>query len=107
MVHLSINKLYCTSQLVCQPMSIDLVGSRSFEASFSKSESEDIDNPILNNVQGVLHRQNSSHVLEADNRDRDIFRTPVVFEVTIQKYSKLVRLCSTVGVFLHMLLCIF
>ncbi|KAG0604647.1 hypothetical protein M758_10G186100 [Ceratodon purpureus] len=81
------------------PLSIDLVGSRSFEASFSENESGDGYNPSGNNTPGNISRQNSFQKLEADNRDKgDVFRTPVVFEVTIQRYSKLVRLCSTVSV---------
>jgi hypothetical protein len=83
------------------PLSIDLVGSRSFEASFSENETGDCYNPSGNNIPGNISRQNSFQKLEADNRDKgDVFRTPVVFEVTIQRYSKLVRLCSTVSHFL-------
>lgn len=80
------------------PLSIDLVGSRSFEASFSENESADGYNPSLNSTLGNLSRQNSFQKLEMDNRDKsDVFRTSVVFEVTVQRYSKLVRLCSTVS----------
>lgn len=80
------------------PLSIDLVGSRSFEASFSENESGDGYNSSVNTTSGNLSRQNSSQKLEMDNRDKgDVFRTPVVFEVTVQRYSKLVRLCSTVS----------
>uniref|UniRef100_A0A7I4B673 Uncharacterized protein n=1 Tax=Physcomitrium patens TaxID=3218 RepID=A0A7I4B673_PHYPA len=81
------------------PLSIDLVGSRSFEASFSENEFRDGYNSNVNSNTGNLPRQSSFQKLEVDNRDKsDVFRTPVVFEVTIQRYSKLVRLCSTVAV---------
>lgn len=81
------------------PMSIDLVGSRSFEASFSESEIENGDIRGAVNGQGISPRKNSSLILETDIRERgNVFRSPVVFEVTIQRYSKLVRLCSTVGI---------
>ena len=82
------------------PLSIDLVGSRSFEACFSETESGDVYNPSVNDTPGNISRQNSFQKVEADNRDKGIvFRTPVVFEVHIQRYSKLVRLCSTVSHF--------
>lgn len=82
------------------PLSIDLVGSRSFEASFSENESVDgYNSSVVNNLGNIL-RQNSLQK-PADCRDKgDVFRTPVVFEVTIQRYSKLVRLCSTVSHYL-------
>jgi hypothetical protein len=82
------------------PLSIDLVGSRSFEASFSENESGDGYNSSVNSTPGNLSWQSSFQKLEMDNRDKgDVFRTPVVFEVTIQRYSKLVRLCSTVSLY--------
>lgn len=80
------------------PLSMDLVGSRSFEASFSENEFGNGYISNANNNTGKLSRQSSFQKLEVDNRDKgDVFRTPVVFEVTVQRYSKLIRLCSTVS----------
>ncbi|KAG6546751.1 hypothetical protein Mapa_011940 [Marchantia paleacea] len=69
------------------PMSIDLVGSRFFEAVFSEGESGD---------GGVRHSQGSFQEIESEKGES--FHAPVYFEVTAQRYSKLVRLCSMVSV---------
>lgn len=68
------------------PMSIDLVGSRFFEAVFSEGESGD---------GGFRHSQGSFQEIESEKGES--FHAPVYFEVTAQRYSKLVRLCSMVG----------
>ncbi|KAH9330462.1 hypothetical protein KI387_002570, partial [Taxus chinensis] len=73
------------------PMSMDLVGSRSFEVDFSKSSStgktlEEKDLSLIS-----MQEENANNI---DSNSR--FIMPVVFEVSIQRYSKLVRLYSTV-----------
>lgn len=66
------------------PMSIDLVGSVSFEAVFSDDSGDGGSRPSNASFQEIESEKGGS------------FLAPVIFEVTVQRYSKLVRLCSMV-----------
>lgn len=57
------------------PISMDLVGLTYFEVDFSKANNENCEENRANNKSGVV---------------------PVVFDVSVQRYSKLIRLYSTV-----------
>ncbi len=80
------------TQTPSPPMSIDLVGLQSFEVKFSESKSKDGENQKLYYEQGLVH-DCDPNALEMGHT---LFCSQVVFEVTIQEYSKLVHLCSTV-----------
>lgn len=67
------------------PMSIDLVGSVSFEAVFSDDSGDGGSRPSKGSFQEIESERGGS------------FSAPVIFEVTVQRYSKLVRLCSMVS----------
>ncbi|KAK1306903.1 hypothetical protein QJS10_CPA10g00690 [Acorus calamus] len=74
-----------------KPMSMDLVGLSYFEVDFSKPKSSDTDD--------VGQEENFSQVDSDDHFGRDSnkgFFVPVVFEVSMQRYRKLIRLYSTV-----------
>ncbi|KAJ0089376.1 hypothetical protein Patl1_33066 [Pistacia atlantica] len=73
------------------PISMDLVGMTYFEVDFSKASkakeierTEDMSKHSLDNIGNVNSNTNSGFVV------------PVVFEVSVQRYSKLIRLYSTV-----------
>uniref|UniRef100_F6I5I0 Vacuolar protein sorting-associated protein 13 VPS13 adaptor binding domain-containing protein n=1 Tax=Vitis vinifera TaxID=29760 RepID=F6I5I0_VITVI len=73
------------------PLSMDLVGLTYFEVDFSKASNKTEINTI-----GSSSKYNK--IIE-ENHERDAnsgFVVPVVFDVSIQRYSKLVRLYSTV-----------
>lgn len=67
------------------PLSIDLVGSVSFEAVFSDDSGDG----------GA--RAGKRSFQEIDSERGGSFSAPVIFEVTVQRYSKLVRVCSMVS----------
>ncbi|KAL2613042.1 hypothetical protein R1flu_024734 [Riccia fluitans] len=69
------------------PMSIDLLGSKFFEAVFSEGESVD---GSSRNSQGSFQ--------EIESEKGEFFHAPVFFEVTPQRYSKLIRVSSMVSV---------
>jgi hypothetical protein len=82
-------------------MSIDLVGLQSFEVKFSESKSKDGENQKLYYEQGLVHDYDPN----ALEMGHTLFCSQVVFEVTIQEYSKLVHLCSTVRSLNLLLIC--
>lgn len=72
------------------PISMDLVGLTYFEVDFSKASkeierTEDMSKHSLDNIGNVNSNTNSGFVV------------PVVFEVSVQRYSRLIRLYSTVS----------
>ncbi|CAM6098991.1 unnamed protein product [Calypogeia fissa] len=67
------------------PLSIDLVGSVSFEAIFSDDSGDGGSRPNKGSFQEIESERGGS------------FSAPVIFEVTVQRYSKLVRVCSMVS----------
>ncbi|KAL4187276.1 hypothetical protein AMTRI_Chr09g38240 [Amborella trichopoda] len=73
------------------PMSMDLVGLRYFEVDFSKFP--DITDTDKNGDPYMYSKQTEDNI-KADSGVA--FVVPVVFEVSIQRYSKLIRLYSTV-----------
>ncbi|KAM1717129.1 hypothetical protein COP2_025269 [Malus domestica] len=64
------------SSILSDPISMDLVGLTYFEADFSTAYNDNMENNRTNTVGG--------------------FVVPVVFDVSVQRYSKLIRLYSTV-----------
>ncbi|KAI4303707.1 hypothetical protein MLD38_039306 [Melastoma candidum] len=74
------------------PMSIDLVGVCYFEVDFSK--------PSALGLAKTEYSQSHTNALAADiTRTGSGFVVPVVFDVSIQRFSKLIRLYSTVLLF--------
>lgn len=73
------------------PLSMDLVGLTYFEVDFSKAPNK----AELNTVGGSS--KHNKFIQETHERDADSgFVVPVVFDVSVQRYSKLIRLYSTV-----------
>lgn len=75
------------------PISMDLVGLTYFEVDFSKaSKTEEI-----KRSEHMLKR-NRDNIGNVNSSTNSGFVVPVVFDVSVQRYSKLIRLYSTVGV---------
>ncbi|XP_059074534.1 uncharacterized protein LOC131074913 isoform X2 [Cryptomeria japonica] len=72
------------------PMSMDLVGLRSFEVDFSKSSHNGKFSEERDSFTSM--QEENANIIDSTSK----FISPVVFEVSIQRYSKLVRLYSTV-----------
>ncbi|XP_059667459.1 uncharacterized protein LOC132312914 [Cornus florida] len=76
------------------PISMDLVGVSYFEVDFSKSSN----NIGVDSIRDAL--KNNKNVEENNQIDANSgFVVPVVFDVSVQRYSKLVRLYSSVILF--------
>eukprot|EP01018_Ginkgo_biloba_P017830 Gb_28330 [translate_table: standard] len=74
------------------PISMDLVGLRSFEVDFSKSFGTEQTHEEDDLHTGISMQEEKVNKIGSNSR----FILPVIFEVSIQRYSKLVRLYSTV-----------
>jgi len=74
------------------PISMDLVGVTYFEVDFSKGSKK-----IESEETGETSKYNMKNEENVSHNARNGFLVPVVFDVSVQGYSKLIRLYSTVS----------